>query len=156
MWFTYVTYRISRAKQLHTCCHRGTYSSTLGFTCCWVNVYHRHASVWCRVSHRAALGTDPYTTTDSLGEARRAGIEPRASLEFNRRATNVKKCFVSSKSRRVPMPSDSASEPTRVNLIRPAPSRDAIVREFTAPASPVTRGWFIREPSSSPKVTFLG
>ena len=27
------------------------------------------------------------------------------------------------------MPSDSASEPTRVNLIRPAPSRDAIDRE---------------------------
>ena len=81
------------------------------------------------MSHTAALGTDPRTTTDSLDEAGRAGIEPRASLEFNRRATNVKKCFVSSKSRRVPMPSDSASEPTRVNLIRPAPSRDAIDRE---------------------------
>ena len=60
--------------------------------------------------------------------ARRGGIEPRASLEFNRRATNVKKCFVPSLLQ-VPSPSDFAGEPPRVNLIRPAPSRDAIDRE---------------------------
>ena len=86
-------------------------------------------SVWCLVSHTAALGTDPRSTTDTLGEAGRARIEPRASLEFNRRATNVKNVSFRTKSRQVLSPSDSASEPTRVNLIRPAPSRDAIDRE---------------------------
>ena len=89
---------------------------------------------------QAALGTDPYTT--QIRSARRdAPGSNHASLEFNRRATNVKKMF-RTKSLKVPSPSDFAGEPPRVNLIRPAPSRDAIVREFTAPASPVTRGWF--------------
>lgn len=121
------------------------------------SVYHgdshvRRASVWCRVSHRAALGTDPRTPIDSLGEAGRTGIEPRAILEFNRRAANVKKiCFALKIARSRRRPTPRANPRVSISSARRRLAMRSIVREFTAPASPVRRGWFIRE-SASPKV----
>ena len=80
------------------------------------------------MSHRAALGTDPRTPIDSLGEAGRAGSN-HARVSSSIVAPQMWKKKFRTKSRSVPLPSDSAGEPPSLNLIHPTPSRDAFDRE---------------------------
>ena len=72
----------------------------------------------------------PTPAHPSIRSARRDA--PDRTTRESRVESSRRKCekkMFRNKSRSVPSPSDSAGEPPRLNLIRPAPSRDAFDRE---------------------------